>query len=79
MRGADWRAGAAQRIGAQCDARRRVARALPALAPQLRRAVEMACLREGGLETLERTEGWPARSGNLALKLALAQLATRRG
>jgi hypothetical protein len=32
-------------------------------------------LREEGLEALERAETWPVRSGKIALKLALAQLA----
>ena len=62
-------------LAAQCDARRRVADALDRLAPPLRTVVERVCLREEGLEMLERVEAWPARSGKLALKLALAQLA----
>jgi hypothetical protein len=57
------------------DARRRTADALAALAAPLRRAVEAVCLREVGVEALERAEGWPGRSGKLALKLGLAQLA----
>jgi hypothetical protein len=59
----------------RCDARRRVADALARLALPLRRVVERVCLYEDGLEAFERTEGWPARSGKLALKLGLAQLA----
>lgn len=59
----------------RCDARRRVADALDRLAPPLRRAVERVCLHEVGLDALERAEAWPARSGKLALKLGLAQLA----
>jgi hypothetical protein len=59
----------------RCDARRRVAQAMARLAAPLRRVVERVCLREDGLEALERAEGWPARSGKLALKLGLAQLA----
>jgi len=87
VRGSDWSAppngssgrgpaNHAERVaGAFCDARRRVADALERLAPPLRRVVERVCLREEGLEAMERGEGWPARSGKLALKLALAQLA----
>lgn len=87
VRGSDWTApprGSAARAGgnaaeiaagASCDARRRVAAALERLAPPLRRTVERVCLREEGIEALERGEGWPARSGKIALKLALAQLA----
>jgi len=86
-RGSDWTAppiGSSARatsnaqeraMAARCDARRRVAEALEALAQPLRRVVERACLHEDGLEALERAEGWPARSGKLALKFGLAQLA----
>lgn len=86
-RGSDWTApppgstargasSAHERIlAARCDARRHVDEALDALAPPLRRAVERVCLNEEGLEALEREQGWPARSGKLALKLGLAQLA----
>ena len=62
-------------MAARCDRNRRVADAIDALAPPLRRIVERACLYEDGLEAIERGEGWPARSAKLALKLALAQLA----
>jgi len=87
VRGSDWSAppnassgrsggnAAEFAAGAFCDARRRVADTLARLAPPLRRVVELVCLREEGLEALERAESWPARSGKLALKLALAQLA----
>lgn len=64
-----------QSMARRCDARRRVANALARLAAPLRRIVERVCLHEEGLEALERAEGWPARSGKLALKLGLAQLA----
>lgn len=87
VRGSDWSAppqGGAARgpgnalenaMGAHCDARRRVEETLGRLAPALRRVVEHVCLREDGIEALERLEKWPARSGKIALKLALAQLA----
>lgn len=87
VRGSDWMAapmGAAVRgagnaqeaaMARRCDARRRVADALAHLAAPLRRVVEHVCLHEEGLEAMERAEGWPARSGKLALKLGLAQLA----
>ncbi|MES1156193.1 MAG: DUF6456 domain-containing protein [Alphaproteobacteria bacterium] len=90
VRGSDWSApprGAVSRgagnvqeiaLGAACDARARVAKALESLAPQLRRIVERVCLAEEGIEAIERREGWPARSGKIALKLGLAQLAARR-
>jgi hypothetical protein len=91
LRGSDWSAppqsGGARGPGnavenallRNSDARRRVTDALDALAPMLRRVVERVCLHEDGLEALERTEGWPARSGKLALKMGLAQLALRGG
>lgn len=62
-------------MAAHCDARRRVSDMLERLAPALRRVVERVLLQEQGLEALERAEEWPTRSGKLALKLALAQLA----
>lgn len=64
-------------MGAACDARRRVSEALESLAAPLRRVVEAVCLAEQGLEAVERMQAWPQRSGKLALKLALAQLASR--
>ena len=85
VRGSDWSAppkgstaragGADGAIAVHCDARRRVSDALGRLAPPLRAVVERVCLREEGLEALERAEAWPTRSGKIALKLALAQLA----
>jgi hypothetical protein len=85
VRGSDWTAppkGSAARAGgmdgllaAHCDARRHVNDALAKLAAPLRSVVERLVLREEGLEALERAEAWPIRSGKLALKLALAQLA----
>lgn len=89
VRGSDWTAapmGSTPRgannaqevaLARRCDARRRLADALTHLAPALRRVVERVCLHEDGLEALERAEGWPARSGKLALKLGLAQLAAQ--
>jgi DNA-directed RNA polymerase specialized sigma24 family protein len=89
MRGSDWQApprtggargpgnGVEQLAGARYDARRRVEIALDALASPLRRTVEAVCLHEQGIEALEREQGWPARSGKIALKLGLAQLASQ--
>ncbi len=90
VRGSDWTAapiGSSPRSGnaqdaamaRRCDARRRVNDAMARLAPPLRRVVERVCLEERGLEELERAEGWPQRSGKLALKLGLAQLAAALG
>lgn len=87
VRGSDWMAapmgssvrgpGNAQEaaMARRCDAQRRVNEALARLSLPLKRVVERVCLYEEGLEALERAEGWPARSGKLALKLGLAQLA----
>lgn len=86
VRGSDWTAapigttrGAVNAqetaMARRCDARRRLANVLAKLAKPLRRVVERVCLYEEGLEALERSEGWPARSAKLALKLGLAQLA----
>lgn len=87
VRGTDWAApprgstargqGSAQEaaLAARCDAGRRMQAALDALAPSLRRIVERVVLQEDGLEAVERSENLPARSGKIALKLGLAQLA----
>ena len=85
VRGSDWSAppkGSTARAGgmdgvlaAHCDARRRVNDALAKLAAPLRGVVERVVLREEGLDAMERAEAWPTRSGKIALKLALAQLA----
>jgi|CXWL01.1.fsa_nt_gi hypothetical protein len=87
VRGSDWTAppnakgargaSSAQEaaLAARCDAQRHYSDALARLAAPLRRVVEGVCLKEEGLEEIERTEAWPARSGKLALKLGLAQLA----
>lgn len=87
VRGSDWTAppmGSTPRgpghdgaVAAHCDARRRVDVALARLAAPLRIIVERVCLHDEGLEAMERAEAWPARSGKLALKLALAQLAAQ--
>lgn len=86
LRGSDWTAAplggvrgpsnAQERaMAARCDARARLARALDALAPPLRRVVEAVCRDGHGLEKLERMQKWPARSGKLALKLGLVRVA----
>ncbi|MFT3726301.1 MAG: DUF6456 domain-containing protein [Terricaulis sp.] len=87
VRGSDWAAaplGSGARgvsnaqeraMAVRCDAHARIARALDALAAPLRCVVLAVCCEELGLEGLERREKWPARSGKLALKLGLAQVA----
>lgn len=85
VRGSDWSAApkssgprgacADAAMAARCDTRRSVSDALGRLAPPLRAVLERVVLREEGIEALERAEKWPTRSGKLALKLALAQLA----
>lgn len=64
-------------LAARCAAGRRMNDALDALAPELRRVVERVVCYEQGQEALERAERWPARSGKIALKFGLAQLAQR--
>jgi hypothetical protein len=55
-------------------ARRRVARAVAAMGPDLSGVVLDVCCFEKGLETVERERQWPARSAKLMLKTALMQL-----
>ncbi len=61
------------------DARRRVEEALAFLAPALRRVAVALVIEGRGLEEFERRQCWPPRSAKIALKLALAQLASRGG
>ncbi len=61
--------------GAALDARRRFAEALETLPPMLSTTVQAVCLQEQTLSDLERRNAWPGRSGKLALKLALSELA----
>jgi hypothetical protein len=85
-RGVDWSAppkgttargpgaGPEASLAAVLDARRRLDQSLARLAPPQRELVRLVVLQEERLEVAERRLGWPARSGKLALKLALAQL-----
>ncbi|MEN0652600.1 MULTISPECIES: DUF6456 domain-containing protein [Hyphobacterium] len=61
------------------DARTRVMDALEAVGPGLDRVVFAVCIREAGLGDVERGEGWPKRSGKIALKLGLTRLAIHYG
>lgn len=61
------------------DARTRVMDALEAIGPGLDRVVFAVCIREAGLSDVERGEGWPKRSGKIALKLGLTRLAIHYG
>lgn len=53
--------------------------ALEAIGPGLDRVVFAVCIREAGLSDVERGEGWPKRSGKIALKLGLTRLAIHYG
>jgi hypothetical protein len=85
VKGSDWQApprGKASRGGGvdaargnAVDARRRLDAAFATLAPPLAKAVRAGCLYEQGFAEMEREQNLPPRSGKLALKLALAQLA----
>jgi hypothetical protein len=56
-------------------AKTRVQEALAAVGPGFDRVLSSVCLRECGLEDMERDESWPRRSGKVVLKLALQRLA----
>ena len=60
-------------------AKDRVMRALEMAGPALSRLLTHVCFRQDPLGALEHSEGWPARSGKLALKLALQAVARSYG
>ena len=61
------------------DARRRTEAALATVGPGLAEVLVAVCCEEIGLEAAEKRLGWPARSGKVVLRLALARLATHYG
>lgn len=74
-RGATARGAPGESMDRGHDARRRVSRAMAALAPPLAELLRAALIEGQGLETIERRRGWPARAGRVAMRCALAQLA----
>ncbi|MGL4397668.1 MAG: DUF6456 domain-containing protein [Hyphomicrobium sp.] len=60
-------------------ARTRVSHALAAAGPELAGVLIDVCCHLRGLETLEKSAGWPQRSGKIVLQIALRNLARHYG
>lgn len=79
------RAGAASQRGgldpsdSQMSARQRFRRAVAALGPGLAEVAIRTCCAYEGLEAVEKSLDWPARSGKVVLSLALTRLADYYG
>lgn len=61
------------------DARRRVARAMEAVGPDLANILVAVCCEFRGLGEFERDHAWPSRSAKVVLRLALNALARHYG
>lgn len=69
----------ADQADAISDAAERVRAALKAVGPELSGVLVDVCCHLRGIEVVEKSSGWPQRSGKIVLRMALAALARHYG
>ncbi|MGH1369119.1 MAG: DUF6456 domain-containing protein [Maritimibacter sp.] len=74
LRAASHSTGAEAQVDRRMTAEASLAKAIAALGPELAECVILSCCHEHGMETIEDKLDYPARSGKIVLRIALATL-----